>query len=91
MNNIIDFKKIDDFKILLILESGEKKILDANKIINLPFLSDVDKTIWKNLISKGNFISKLELDFGALVWKGWTEIFPEDLYKFLEEEQQMIL
>ena len=87
MNNIIDFKKIDDYKILLILESGEEKILDANKIINLPFLSDIDKTIWKNLISKGDFISKLELDFGILVWKGWTEIFPEDLYKFLEEEQ----
>lgn len=69
--------------ILLTFESGEKRVLDINRLFAIPdddHLSDAIKLRWKEMYERGDFF-KYEINNGDLVFGGWVEIFKEDLKK----------
>jgi hypothetical protein len=88
--------------ILLTFESGEKRVLDINRLFNIghnPHLSDKTKQRWKNMYDNGDFFN-YEIVGGDLVWQGWVEIFASDIknqtveldiYKYFENSEKIFV
>ncbi|MGM9536396.1 MAG: DUF2442 domain-containing protein [Intestinibacter sp.] len=70
--DILEAKPLDNYKILIIFSNGEKKIFDANYLLDIPIYSPLkDKAIWNGLVVVD----------GIFTWDDENlDIAPETLY-----------
>lgn len=67
----IDVSPLDEYKILIIFNNGEKKILDLSDRINHPFFASLkEKKVFKTVHVNGITVE----------WEGEIDICPDELY-----------
>ncbi len=69
--DIVDFDFLNEYKILLTFENGEKREFDCATLIDQkPFQVFEDK----------NYFKRAKIEYGTLVWPNEIDIAPETLY-----------
>ncbi|MDP3290750.1 MAG: DUF2442 domain-containing protein [Sulfuricurvum sp.] len=69
--DIVDFDFLNEYKILLTFENGEKREFDCATLIDQkPFHVFEDK----------NYFKRAKIEYGTLVWPNEIDIAPETLY-----------
>jgi hypothetical protein len=61
----------DDFKLLITFNNGEKRVFDANPLLNIP--------VFKPLSDK-NFFENVKTEFGTVIWENDIDYCPDTLY-----------
>ncbi|MFZ2968407.1 MAG: DUF2442 domain-containing protein [Sulfuricurvum sp.] len=69
--DVIEFNYLNDYKLLLTFENGEKKEFDCALLLDKkPF----------HVFNDTNYFKKAKVEYGTLVWPNEIDIAPETLY-----------
>lgn len=67
----VDVVPLDNFKLLIKFDNGERKLFDAN-----PYISGS----WYGELSDKNYFKAVQTDGFTIVWPNGQDICPDDLY-----------
>ena len=73
LHDIVAATPLDDYKIHVVFDNGEKGIFDCSRYLDKPY--------WRPLRDK-EFFRKVFVDYGTLVWPDDIDIGPEDVWEF---------
>ena len=82
-NKLVKVEKYDEMTLKLTFKYGEKKLFNLNSVLEDEELSENYRNRFKLMFENERFFDA-EVYCGDLVWRGWCEIFSEDLNKYLE-------
>lgn len=69
--NPVEVKVLDDYKIWIKFQNGEKKIFDMKKYINQKFYQK---------LKNRNYFEDVKISGNTIIWKNGEDIAPENLY-----------
>ncbi len=72
MNRIKEVKPLEDYKLLVIFDNGEKRIKDMK-----PYL---DKGVFKKLKDK-NFFNSVKIAYGTVTWNENIDLCADSIYE----------
>lgn len=75
MNRIIDVKALNNYKILIVYQNGEKRIKDMK-----PYL---DKGVFKKLKDE-SFFKSVKVSFGTISWGEQIDLCADSIYETSE-------
>jgi len=75
MNRIVDVKALNDYKILVIYQNGEKRVKDMK-----PYL---DKGVFKKLKDE-SFFKSVKVAFGTVSWGEEIDLCADSIYETSE-------
>ncbi|MBR3254737.1 MAG: DUF2442 domain-containing protein [Clostridia bacterium] len=75
MNRIIDVKPLDDYKILVIFQNGEKRIKDMKPYLN--------KGVF-NKLKDEKFFKSVKVSFGTVSWGEQIDLCADSIYETSE-------
>ena len=75
LHDIVAAKPLDDYKVDVEFDIGERGIFDCTRYLCKPY--------WKKLNDK-DFFRQVFVSYGTLVWPDEIDIGPEDIWEFTQ-------
>lgn len=82
---IEQIQKYNSTSLLLKDINNDEYILDYKKIIQKEKANKINKQRWEKAFKSGVFFAPTLFN-GIIEFGGWMEIFPEELYKYIEKK-----